>query len=155
MESIIKKVTQKNNVVIKEKAYTPIAKAKYVTESNPKNWYIKIFFPEHRVLVMSPNDNIIYFGQNVGSIGISPPFGPAIDYLGKRYNLVAEDYQIVKNLEFGSPIDTEGEVKFWDFEGDNNKNQLLSLGIVQRTGKRADIVAEIISIEDINLVSIA
>jgi len=148
MESKLDMIIQGSIVSVKGTAYIPIAKAKYVTEQKPKDWYAKIFFKNHLVLVISPSDNFAYFGKDIGSIGVKPPFKSIIEYQNCRYKRVTKDYQIVKSLDFGSPLETEGEVKFWDYQSDD-ENHLLSLAIVQRTQKRSDIVADVISPSDI------
>lgn len=151
MIEFIQNLSERRFVTINSNKYKISAKSIYVTESNPVDWYAKIFFEDHHVLVMSPADDFIYFGKDVGSIGIEEPFGEIISYRGKKYVKVAEDYQIVKKLEFGSPITTEGEVKFGDYECESDNKDILSLGTITRTRKRADIVARVIRLSDITL----
>ncbi len=42
----------------------------------------------------------------------------------------------------------EGEVQFSDF---SNENDIISLGIITRTSKRADVIASVVDLKDIKL----
>lgn len=151
MEPIIARISPTSTVLIAERPYKPVAKAIYVTESKPEQWYAKVFFPGHMVLVMSPSDNFVYFGEDVGSVGGQVPCPPELTHKDRLYRLVAEDYQIVTKLEFGSPVHTEGEVRFWDYVCVADESYMLSLGVVQRTGARADVVARVLSLDDLSV----
>ncbi|MFC2108365.1 hypothetical protein ACFLS5_02780 [Candidatus Bipolaricaulota bacterium] len=122
-----------------------IGKSTYVTQSQPDTAYVKAFFEGHHALVICPEDQLAYFGRDVGSIGICEPMPESLVYQGELYSLVEHDYQIVKELVFGSPLDVEGEVEFWDYECLSDKNRVLSLGVAVRTGKHSDIVATVLS----------
>ncbi len=152
MKEFINKIGKGTKLLINGKTYSIDAKAKYVTQKNPREWYVKIFLHGHYALVMSPSDDFIYFGKDVGSIGIDEPFNKQIVYDKKKYSLIGEDYQIMINLEFGSPLTTEGEVEFWDYVCSTDENKIISIGIIKRTAKRADIVARVISLDDIQLI---
>jgi len=149
LEDIINKIRNGTNLIIKGNKYKVFAKAKYVTENNPENWYVKVFLSDHCVLVLSPSDSFVAVGRDVGSIGIDEPFGDIIEYQGEKYKQTTRDYQILINLEFGDPVETEAEVRFWDYEGIDDPNRILSLGSLTRTGKRADVVVEVIDVDDI------
>jgi hypothetical protein len=153
MEKLLRDITPEKRIVIKGKELKIKAKSVYVTQSNPFTSYTKVFLERHHALVICPKENFIYFGKDIGSIGINPPFPKQIPYNGEKYRMIAHDYQIVKCLEFGDPLETEGEVEFWDFQGETNNILLLSLAIVTRTNKRADIIAQVLSIKDIEVIS--
>ncbi len=149
MEELIAAIGRGTQVAVATRAFVARAKVIYVTETAPDSRYAKIFFDDHRVLVVSPGDEIIYFGRDIGSIGVDPPFDKRISYEGNDYRLVSEDYQIPVELSFGPPLTTEGEVRFWDYESLGDRLDIISIGIVQRTKERADIVARIIELSDI------
>lgn len=146
MEKLLRNITPEKTIVIKGKELKIRAKSVYVTQSNPLTSYTKIFLEQHHALVICPKENFVYFGKDIGSIGIDPPFPKQITYNGEKYQMTAHDYQIVKCLEFGDPLKTEGEVEFWDFQSEtDNKTLLLSIAVITRTNKRADIVGQVLS----------
>ena len=153
MQLLIEKITNKSKLNIFGQIFNVKAKARYIAVQNPENEYYKIFLNSHNVLVLSPIDNFVYFGTDVENIGLESPFEKEIEYNNKKYELINEDYQILVKLEFGSPLETEGEVEFWDYQCEDNQDELISIGIVKRTNKRADIVAKIISIEEIKIIN--
>ena len=76
---------------------------------------------------------------------------PILEYEQEKYKKIAEDYQIVKELVFGSPLGTEGEVRFIDYECEDDDGKLISVGLIVRNSKRADIVAKTLELKDIGL----
>ena len=149
MFNLIENIHEGSVLEINKKKYRALAKVKYVTESETTNWYVKIKLESHHVLVIAPFDNYMYFG----SVGEPYPCGlPAPDsivYCGKIYTKDAEDYQIVKDFVFGDFLSMEGEVQYADFScGDS----LISLGVILRTQKRADVYAKVIDLSDVIIV---
>ena len=151
VEDLIKGISEKTIVSIKDKEYVAKAKAYYVTQSSPKKWYVKVFFEGLYVLVLSPSDNFIYFGKDIGSIGYDYPTPKRIEFNGRIFKKITEDYQIMIKYDFGSPINIEGEVKFIDYECIDNDNLFVSVGLIVRTNSRADIYAEIVNLNDVRI----
>lgn len=151
MTNLIRAITKNSTVVVKGQPYKPIGKATYVTQSAPQTRYVKVFMEGHFALVISPDDNFMYFGRDLGNIGDGLPSTQEFTYTGETYKKTAEDYQIVISLNFGDPNLIEGEVVFWDFESVENPDHVISLGLVQRTKQRADIVAEVLREEDVSV----
>ena len=149
MEKLLKSITPGKLISIKGKTLKARAKSVYVAQSQPLISYTKIFMEEHHVLVICSKEKFAYFGKDVGSIGFAPPFQKNITYKGLTYQLISHDYQIVTCLEFGDPLETEGEVEYWDYQSDN---YLLSIAVIKRNNKRSDIVAQIISPDDIRVI---
>ena len=88
-------------------------------------------------------------GFSIPSLGIDFPSPETLEFKGDLYQKDADDYQIVKEFVFGDCLTMEGEVQFSDYScGD----KIISLGLVTRTGKRADVYAEVVEIGDIEVI---
>ena len=148
MNTIIEKITEGSTLVIKDKPYKVLGKALYATQSEPEITYAKVLLEEHNVLVLIPSDNIIYLGHNEGRIPEFDSFKKTVRFAGKEFKQVAHDYQLVSRVEFGSLLDVEGEVEFWDYEADDS---IVSVAVVSRNKERADIVAKYLSLSDIEV----
>lgn len=151
MDKLIKSITKDSLIKVKDIAYKPIAKVFYATQGNPETEYVKVFMEGHFALVISPKDNFMYFGKDEGCVSESFPTPDVLFYDNKEYRKSAEDYQIVKYVEFGNLLETEGEVAFIDYDGVTNPDTLLSVGLVVRTRTRADILADVIELKDITV----
>lgn len=151
MNNLIKSITQQSIIRVKGNWYKPIAKVHYITQSCPDNEYVKVFMEGHYALVISPDDEFMYFGKDVGEIPNTPfPSPEKLCYNSVEYQKIVSDYQIVKHVEFGNLLETEGEVVFTDYQNTSSENgSIISLGLIVRTQKRADIVAAIINIDDV------
>lgn len=151
LETLIHDIKEGTRLRIRNDEYKAIAKSLYVTQSNPEDYYAKVFFEDHYVMAISPSDDFLCFGKDIGQLPFEYPSPDSFDYEGETYQKVCSDYQIVKELVFGSPLNTEGEVKYTDYEGKNDDTKIISIGPVVRTGTRADIIAEIIDLKDISI----
>jgi hypothetical protein len=144
VSDLVAQMTEGRRIEIVGKAYTILAKTLYVSQDGPAEPYYKVFLDGHNVLCVAPAEGFASLGRDVGKIGGDPPFPDVLEYEGRPYTLLKHDYQIVRHLEFGDPLMTEGEVEFWDYEGAEDSTYLLSIGIVKRTLQRADIVARVL-----------
>lgn len=148
MFELIEKIREGSILKINKNEYRVIAKVKYVTESETKNWYVKVQLEGHHVLVIAPFDDYMYFGYVGSPYPCTLPAPNAIEFNGKLYLKDAEDYQIVKEFVFGDFLTMEGEVQYADFSCGNS---LISLGIILRTQKRADVYAQVINLADVSI----
>ena len=57
----------------------------------------------------------------------------------------------MKQLVFGSPTVAEGEVAYADYSSDEAEEVVLSLAVVSRTKNRADVIAKVVELNDIEL----
>jgi len=152
LEKIISEIKKDIVITIDSREHKVLAKAKYVTQKSPDNFYFKILLSDHYVLVIAPADEFISFGRNVGDSGVVEPFADIVKYNNEEYKKIIKDYQIMVNLEFGSPIEIEGEVEFWDYECISDESKIISVGYIKRTGERADIIGKVISIDNLNII---
>lgn len=144
--NILDKITEGRTILIENEKYKVISKVLYVTQNDPQAVYAKMILEGHNILVISPQDDIVYFGKNEGALPEFSQYGEKVLYKGKTFEQVNHDYQIVVGIEFGNPLDVEGEVEFWDYENDSD---IISVAVVSRSKARADVVAKYISLEDI------
>jgi hypothetical protein len=144
----LERITENSTIIYKGKRYKVLGKTLYTTQNDPKSVYAKMLLEGHHVLVVSPEDKIAYFGKNEGKLASFDSFGVSIDFDGKIFEQVNRDYQIVLKIEFGFPLDIEGEVEYWDYEAED---MIISIAIVSRTKERADVVARYITFDDIEV----
>lgn len=144
--NILDKITEGRTILVENEKYKVISKVLYVTRNDPRAVYAKMILGGHNILLISPQDDIAYFCKNEGMLPEFSQYGEKILYKGKSFEQVNHDYQIVVSIEFGNPLDVEGEVEFWDYENDSD---IISVAVVSRSKARADMVAKYISLEDI------
>lgn len=151
MFDLIEKLQERKKVVVCGEKHEVRTKTYYVTEGEKNNWYAKIVFEDHSILVIAPFDDYMYFGKINNVFGDGNNFSDVITYNGERFNKVAEDYQIVKQLVFGDPLLAEGEVSYADYSSEEDESAIISLAVVSRTKQRADVVARVVKLSDIFL----
>ena len=144
--NILDKIKEGCTILVENEKYKVISKVLYVTQNDSQAVYAKMILEGHNILVISPQDEIAYFGKNEGTLPEFSQYCEKVSYKGKSYEQVNHDYQIVVGIEFGNPLDVEGEVEFWDYENDSN---IISVAVVSRSKVRADVVAKYISFDDI------
>ena len=76
------------------------------------------------------------------------PSPETLEFEGNLYKKDADDYQMVKQFVFGDFLTMEGEVQFSDY---SYEDKIISLGLLTRTGKRADVYAEVIALEEVEV----
>lgn len=151
MFELINGIKENSKILIRDSAYEVLAKVIYVTESNQNEWYAKILLSNHKVLVISPFDNYMYFGFVDEPIHCDFPSPKTIEYNKTLYVKDAEDYQIVKCFEFGDFLMMEGEVAFVDYTSQIDESDIISIGLVTRTKKRADVIAKVLTLDDVSI----
>lgn len=143
--NILDRITEGCTISIANAKYKVLSKVLYVTQNEPQSVYAKMILEDHNILVVSPQDEIAYFGKNEGTLPEFNQYGEKVSYNGKSFEQVNHDYQMVVGINFGNPLDVEGEVEFWDYENDSD---IISVAVVSRSKERADVVAKYISFED-------
>lgn len=150
MFNLIDSIKESTVINVLGNQYHVLAMVKFVTESETQKWYVKIQLEGHHVLVISPFDDYIAFGFIGDPYPCDFPTPDTITYKGCVYKKCAEDYQIVKEVVFGDVLSMEGEVKYADY---SFEDKMISLGIVTRTSLRADVYGNVISLDDVELIS--
>ncbi len=148
MFKLIEAIKENSKIRVRGKDYNVLAKVLYVTESETQKWYAKIQLENHFVLVISPYDDYMYFGYVGDAMKCGFPSPETLEFEGNLYKKDADDYQMVKQFVFGDFLTMEGEVQFSDY---SYEDKIISLGLLTRTGKRADVYAEVIALEEVEV----
>lgn len=148
--SLIRDIQENSTLMIKGQKYTAMTKSIYSPLSDRSQTYAKIVLSGHAVLVIVPYLDFVCIGHVENIFGEGNTFPNTIIYREVEYKKIDEDYQIVRHLEFGDPLVAEGEVQYADYINESS-NISISLGFISRNRKRADIVQELLKIEDILL----
>ena len=149
MFKLIENIKENSIVKVRDEEYRVLAKVFYVTQSETEKWYAKIQLENHYVLVISPYDDFMYFGYVGSAMRCDFPSPETLEFEGNIYKKDADDYQIVKKFVFGNYLTMEGDVLFSDY---SYEDKIISLGLITRTGQRADVYAEVIEKSDIEVI---
>jgi len=147
--SILEELVEGSSVIFSGLKFKVMGKAIYKTQKDPDSTYAKILLEDHHVLAIVPNE-MIYFGKNEGRLSEFDLLGEFVQYNGQQFQQKNHDYQIRLNVEFGSPVEVEGDVEFWDYE-DESGESIISIAKISNGEKRADVVAEYISFDAIKV----
>lgn len=112
--------------------------------------YIKCELSGNKVLVIIPDDELIYIGEIISNMKYERVSEDKISYNNVVFRKTGDGHQFIKNIEFGSKDEVEGKCVFEDYEAENN---IISLGVLpDKNNVRADVFADILELEDIELV---
>jgi hypothetical protein len=148
----------KTTFTINGKTKTIKAMSRLTSKNYLEGEYIKIYFKEDGYLLIIPQDKEIYFSDTLQNKidGIADSIignEETIHYQGRDFKLGnKDDYQFVKELIVGSPLDIEGECRFSDYFPTTGLKAFLSLGWLTYTNERADLYCEIIDPKNIVIV---
>ena len=142
MKELINKLNKNTNIQIKNEIVIVKAKTWYSIEEDTTTSYVKCVLSNNKVLVIIPDDELIYIGTIVENMNYKRLSNDKIEYNNKIYNN--------KKIEFGSTEEVEGKCIFEDYESENN---IISLGILPDKGNiRADIYADVLNLDDIKVI---
>lgn len=141
MQKFIESLIEGSEVNILGKEYITIGCVDYVAFGRPTTVHTKVFFNDKQVLVLSASNNFACFGKDLGAITENDNFNQNMSYDSKSYEFQNSDYQVVKCVRFGNPVELEGEVEYWDYQGIDDPKLQISFAKVSRTGERSDVVA--------------
>lgn len=119
-------------------------------EEDETTLYIKCELSEGKALVIIPDDELIYLGKIIKDMKYERVSEDKISYNNVIFNKTGDGHQFIKQIEFGNIDEVEGKCIFEDYEA---KNNIISLGILtDRENKKADVYADILKLEDIEIV---
>ena len=149
MNNLISRLKQNTKITIKGEEYIVKTKTWYSIEEDKKTSYIKCELNNEKVLVIIPDYKLISIGKVIESMKYERISEEKIKYNNVTYSKTGEGHQFITNIEFGDENEVEGKCIFEDYETQNN---IISLGILPDKGNiRADVYADILSIEDIKV----
>lgn len=149
MEKLISRLNQNTKIIIKGEEYKMKTKTWYSIEEDKMASYIKCELSNDKVLVIIPDDELIYIGKVIENMKYERISEDKIKYNNVIFNKTGAGHQFITNIEFGNESQVEGKCIFEDYEAENN---IISLGILpDKENIRADVYADILSIENIEV----
>lgn len=149
MENLISKLNKDTQIIIKGEEYIVKTKTWYSIEEDETTSYIKCELNNNKVLVIIPDDELIYIGRIIENMRYERMAEDRIKYNDTLFSKTGDGHQFITKIEFGNEDEVEGKCVFEDYEAENN---IISLGILpDKENVRADVYADILSIEDIKI----
>lgn len=149
MENLINNLKQNGAIIIKGKEYIVKTKTWYSIEEDETASYIKCELSDNRMLVVIPDDELVYIGQVIENMQYKRISDTVIQYEDMEFTKTGDGHQFIKNIEFGNENEVEGKCMFEDYE---SRYHIISLGILpEKDNKRADVYADILEMEDIKM----
>lgn len=149
MENLISKLNKNTQIIVKGEEYIVKTKTKYLIEEAKTTSYVKCELSNNKVLVIIPEDELIYIGRVIENMIYEKISEDTIKYNDKLFRKAGEGHQFITKIEFGNENEVEGKCIFEDYETENN---IISLGILpDKENVRADVYADILNIEDIEI----
>ncbi len=147
MKDLISKLNQNAQIIVKGKEYMVKTKTWYSIEDDETVLYVKCELSNDKVLVIIPDDELIYIGTVIENMKYERISENKIKYNNMIFNKTGDGHQFIKNIEFGDKNQVEGKCIFEDYEAENN---IISLGILlDKENEKVDVYADILSMEDI------
>lgn len=149
MKNLINRLNQNTKIIIKGKEYMVKTKTWYSIKEDETASYIKCELSNNEVLVIIPDDELMYIGKVVEDMKYERISEDKIKYNDMIFSKMGEGNQFITSVEFGNKDEVEGKCIFEDYETENN---IISLGILpDKENDKADVYADILSIEDIEV----
>ena len=147
MEELINNIKENVKININGKDYIVKTKTLYGIEEDEDAYYYKCILNTGDTLVIIPDDDLIYIGKEIENLKFRRPEESVLFYNENLFVKVGDGNQFIKNIEFGTGI--EEKCIFEDFV---SQDQIISLGYLPDEERRADILADIIDIKNIQVV---
>ena len=150
MKDLINNLKENVQIQIKGKGYIVKTKTWYSIEEDKTASYIKCEVSNDKVLVVIPDDELIYIGTVIENMNYERIANDKIRYNNRIFNKTGEGHQFITKIEFGNEKEIEGKCIFEDYESEDN---IISLGILSdKDNIRADVYADILNIDDIKVI---
>ena len=147
MKKLISKIKKGTAISIKGIKYNVKTKTWYSIEEDKNAVYLKCELSNNKVLVIIPDDDLIYIGEVIENMQYERKSENEIRFENRIFHKTGDGKQFSLNIEFGEKNQVEGKCIFEDYENENN---IISLGILtDRANKRADVYAEILNLEEL------
>ena len=149
MQNLINQIKKDTKITILGKEYLVKTKTWYSIEEDKESTYIKCELSDNKVLVLIPDDDLIYIGEVIDNMQYERISENDIRFENRIFHKTGDGNQFILNIEFGDETQVEGKCTFEDYENENN---IISLGILtEKENARADVFAEI---EDFNYIKL-
>lgn len=149
MKNLINNLKENVILVIRNIEYKVKTKTWYSLEEDENASYIKCELSNNKVLVVIPDDELIYIGEAFENLDYERIAEEQIKYKNVIFTKTGDGHQVITNIEFGTNDEVEGKCAFEDYESEQN---IISLGILtDRENKVADVFADIIDLDEIQI----
>ena len=149
MQNLVNQIKKDSKIIILGKEYLVKTKAWYSIEEDKDSTYIKCELSDNKVLVLIPDDDLIYIGEVIDNMQYERISENDIRFENRIFHKTGDGNQFIVNIEFGDETQVEGKCTFEDYENENN---IISLGILtEKENARADVFAEIVELKDIKI----
>lgn len=149
MKNLINKLNKNTQIIIKGEEYIVKTKTWYSIEEDKTTSYVKCELSNNKVIVIIPDDELIYIGRVMENMRYERMSKDRIKYNDILFSKTGEGHQFITKIEFGNEDEVEDKCIFEDYEA---KNNIISLGILpDKENVRADVYADILNMEDIEI----
>lgn len=149
MENLINNLKENAVLIIKNEEYVVKTKTWYSLEEDESASYIKCELSNNKVLVVIPDDELIYIGEAFENLDYERISDEQIKYKNIMFTKTGDGHQVITNIEFGLEDEVEGKCTFEDYEAEEN---IISLGVLPDKGNKvADVFADIIDLDEIQI----
>ncbi len=149
MKNLISNLKENTILIIKDFEYVVKTKTWYTIEEDKSASYIKCELNNNKVLVIIPDEELIYIGEAFENLNYDRISENQIKYKDMIFTKTGDGHQIITNIEFGQEDEVEGKCTFEDYECENN---IISLGILtDKDNKIADVFADILDLDEIKI----
>ena len=149
MKNLIENLKENTILIVKDLEYIVKTKTWYTIEEDNSASYIKCELSNNKVLVIIPDDKLIYIGEAFENLNYERLTENQIKYNDMIFTKTGDGHQIITNIEFGQEDEVEGKCTFEDYEAENN---IISLGILtDKANKVADVLADILDLDEIQI----
>ena len=150
MNNLIDELNENTYIQINDEKSMVKTKTWYSIEEDATVSYVKCELSNNKVLVIIPEDELIYLGNVIQNMNYERISKDSIMYKNKLFNKTGEGHQYITKIEFGNEEEIEGKCIFEDYESENN---IVSLGILpDKENINADVYANIINLDDIKVI---
>lgn len=149
MKNLISRLNKNTQIIIKGEEYIVKSKTWYSIEEDKTASYVKCELSNNKVIVIIPDDELIYIGRVIENMRYERMSKDRIKYNDTLFSKTGEGHQFITKIEFGNEYEVEDKCIFEDYEAENN---IISLGILpDKENVRADVYADILNMEDIEI----
>lgn len=149
MENLISNLKENTILLIRDVEYIVKTKTWYTIEEDESASYIKCELSNNKVLVVIPDDELIYIGEAFEELKYERLSENQIKHNNIIFTKTGDGHQFITNIEFGLEDEIEGKCTFEDYESENN---IISLGILtDKENKVADVLADILNLSEIQI----
>ena len=150
MKNLINKLNKDTQIQINGEKSTIKTKTWYSIEEDMTASYVKCELSNNKVLVIIPDDELIYVGCVIENMNYEILSDDSISYNNRVFNKTGSGHQFIIKIEIGNEEEVEGNCIFEDYESDSN---IISLGILtDKNNIKADVYAEILKLDDIKII---